>query len=225
MVEIKKTFQKKITLTITALTAILVLACFYLEIKFSRHGVLMLALVILGTGFDFSLSLIGDAIKSRKIVLLCTRISFSLLNFGVIFTAMSAAYVIKDFPGCDLSAAMISSRHVFLFLSIITGLFFLFTKYVPNEKAEDLYTLDKKDGFTLFAFIVRRIVLTCSLIMALIVVFEGMKTPFAFWSLMFGGLFIATVPLHILHKHILSMIVEFLTLAVLFYGTFMVVTA
>ena len=43
--EIKKTFQKKITLTITALTAILVLACFYLEIKFSRHGVLMLALV------------------------------------------------------------------------------------------------------------------------------------------------------------------------------------
>jgi len=41
------------------------------------------------------------------------------------------------------------------------------TKYVPNVKAEGLYTLDKKDGFTLFAFILRRVVLVCSLIMAL----------------------------------------------------------
>ena len=223
--EKKKTFGKKLTLVITLLTLLLALACFYLEIKYSRHGILMLALVILGTGFDFSLSIIGDYIKSTKIVLLCTKISFSLLNFGVVFTAMAAAYVVKDLPGCDLSAAMISFNHVFLLFSIVSGVFFLFTKYVPNKKAEGLYTLDRKDGFTLFAFIVRRIVLAGSLIMALIVVFEAVKTPFALWSVLFGGLFIATVPLHILHKHMLSMIVEFLTLAVLFYGTFLVVTA
>ena len=223
--ETKRTFEKKLTLVITLLTVLLALACFYLEIKYSRHGILMLALVILGTGFDFSLSIIGDYIKSTKVVLLCTKISFSLLNFGVVFTAMAAAYVVKDLTGCDLSAAMISFNHVFLILSVVSGVFFLFTKYVPNKKAEGLYTLDRKDGFTLFAFIVRRIVLACSMIMALIVVFEAIKTPFALWSLLFGGLFIVTVPLHILHKHMLSMIVEFLTLVVLFYGTFLVVTA
>ena len=119
----------------------------------------------------------------------------------------------------------ISFNHVFFLFSIVSGVFFLFTKYVPNIKAEGLYTLDRKDGFTLFAFIVRRIILAGSLIMAIIVVFEAVKTPFASWSLLFGSLFIATVPLHILHKHMLSMIVEFLTLAVLFYGTFLVITA
>ncbi len=222
--EIKMALQKKVVLLITVLTALLAFACFYLEIKFSRHGVLMLALVVLGTGFDFSLSIIGDVIKNKKIVLICTKISFSLLNFGVVFTALSAAYVVKDIPGCDLSSEMISYRHVFFLMSIVSGFFFLFTKYIPNEKAEGLYTLDRKDGFTLFAFVLRRIVLAASLVMALIVVFEGMKTSFAFWSLLFGGLFIATVPLHILHKHMSSMIVEFLTLVVLFYGTFVVVT-
>ncbi len=215
--------QKKVVFLITVLTVFLSFACFYLEIKFSRHGVLMLALVILGTGFDFSLSIIGDFIKSKRIILLCTKLSFCLLNFGVIFTALSAAYVIKDIAGCDLSSAMLSYRHVFFLVSILSGIFFLFTKYVPNVKAEGLYTLDKKDGFTLFAFILRRVVLVCSLIMALIVVFEGIKTPFAIWSFMFGGFFIATVPLHILHKHMLSMIAEFLTLLVLFCGTFVVV--
>ncbi len=223
--EAKKAFEKKLTLVITFLTILLALSCFYLEIKYRRHGILMLGLVTLGTGFDFSLSIIGDYIKSTKIVLLCTKISFSLLNFGVVFTAMAAAYVVKDLTGCDLSAAMISFNHVFFLFSIVSGVFFLFTKYVPNKKAEGLYTLDKKDGLTLFAFIVRRIVLAGSLIIALIVVFESIKTPFALWSLLFGSLFIATVPLHILHKHMLSMIVEFLTLAVLFYGTFLVVTA
>jgi len=223
--ETTTTFQKQLTLIITVLTFFLALASFYLEIKYSRHGVLMLAFVILGTGFDFLLPIIENYIKSRKAFLLCTKISFSLLNFGVVFTAMAAAYVVKDLTGCDLSLAMISFNHVFLLCSIVSGVFFLFTKYVPNKKAEGLYTLDRKDGFTLFAFIVRRIVLACSLIMALIVVFEAIKTPFALWSLLFGGLFIATVPLHILHKHMLSMIVEFLTLAVLFFGTFLVVTA
>ena len=221
----KKTFEKNLTLVITFLTVLLALACFYLEIKYRRHGILMLALVTLGTGFDFSLSIIGDYIKSSRIVLLCTKISFSLLNFGVVFTAMAAAYVVKDLAGCDLSAAMISFNHIFFLFSIVSGTLFLFTKYVPNKNVEGLYTLDRKDGFTLFAFIVRRIVLAGSLIMALIVVFEGVKTPFALWSLLFGGLFVATVPLHILHKHMLSMIVEFLTLAVLFYGTLLVITA
>lgn len=219
-----KPFQKQLTLIITVLTFFLALACFWLEIKFRQHGVLMLALVSLGTGFDFSLPIIENYIKNRKAFLLYTKISFSLLNFGVVFTAMAAAYVLKDLTGCDLSAAMISFNHLFLLFSIGSGVLFLFTKYVPNKNAEGLYTLDRKDGFTLFAFIVRRIVLACSLIMALIVVFEAIKTPFALWSVLFGGLFIATVPLHILHKHMLSMIVEFLTLAVLFYGTFLVVT-
>jgi len=220
----EKTFEKNLTLVITLSTVLLALACFYLEIKYRQHGVLMLALVILGTGFDFSLSIIGDYVKSTKAVLLCTKISFSLLNFGVVFTAMAAAYVVKDLSGCDLSASIISFNHIFLLFSITSGALFLFTKYVPNEKTEGLYTLDKKDGFTLFAFIVRRIVLAGALIMALIVVFEAIKTPFALWSVLFGGLFIATVPLHILHKHMLSMTVEFLTLAVLFFGTLLVVT-
>ena len=116
--ETTNNYQKKLTLGITILTGLLALACFYLAVKFKQHGVLMLGFVVLGTGFDFSLSIIGDTIKSKKIILLCTRISFTLLNFGVVFTAMSAAYVIKNLPGCELSAAMVSFNHVFLLFSI-----------------------------------------------------------------------------------------------------------
>lgn len=218
-------FEKKFTRIITVLTVFLGLACFYLEFRYRAHGVLMLALVTLGTAFDFSLSVAGDFIKSRKTILMLTRWSFSLLNFGVVFTAMSAAYVVKDLPGCRMSLAMVSLNHIFLLISMASGILFLFTRYVPNEKAEGLYTLDRSHGFTLFAFIVRRIILAGSLVMAMIVVFEALGTSYAVWSLLFGALFIATVPLHILHKHMLSMTAEFLTLVVLFCGTFFVLSA
>jgi len=90
---------------------------------------------------------------------------------------------------------------------------------------EGLYTLDRSHGFTRLAFILRRIILAGSLGMALIVVFEAVRTPYAGWAVLFGVLFIATVPLHILHKHMLSMTAEFLTLAVLFCGTFVMLVS
>ena len=153
----KASFQKKLTISIAALTVLLACACFWLDVKYKQHGILMLALVCLGTAFDFSLSIIGDYVKSTRVILLCTKISFSLLNFGVVFTAMAAAYVVREMSGCDLSLAITSFNHVFLLFSIVSGVLFLFTKYVPNKKAEGLFTLDRKDGFTLLAFIVRRI--------------------------------------------------------------------
>jgi len=214
-------FEKKFTWIIIVLTVLLGLACLYLDVRYRAHGVLMLALVTLGTAFDFSLSVVGDFVKSRKTVLLLTRWSFSLLNFGVVFTALSAAYVVRNLPGCRISQAMVSGNHVFLLVSVASGMLFLFTRYVPNEKVEGLYTLDRSHGFTRLAFILRRIILAGSLGMALIVVFEAVRTPYAGWAV----LFIATVPLHILHKHMLSMTAEFLTLAVLFCGTFVMLVS
>jgi hypothetical protein len=219
-VEIKQKFNNRVAFVLTLATVFLGIACILLEVKTGEHGVILLSLVILGTGLDFSLSIMGNYIKSSRIILFCTKSSFSLLNFGVVFTAMAAAYVIREYSGSSLSAEMVFNAHIFLAVSLLTGVLFFFAKY--RETGEDggaSYTLERKDRFTNFAFFVRRIILSCSLIMALIIVFEGLKTDFALWSLLFGGLFIATVPLHILHKHVLSMTVEFLTLLILFYGT------
>jgi len=55
-------------------------------------------------------------------------------------------------------------------------------------------------------------------VIAILAGIDGLRSGMAVWSALFCLLFIATVPLHILHKHVCSMAAEAVTLAVLFYG-------
>ncbi len=77
----------------------------------------------------------------------------------------------------------------------------------------------RRHPFTCRLFLAKRVVLVLSLVITLLVLFEGIKTELAMWSLHFAVLFIATVPLHILHKKTASMLAETATLVILLYGS------
>jgi hypothetical protein len=201
------------------LTFVLAGLALILEFKVKEPGVLLLAFVTIGTGIDFAGSLIDDYVTDKKSVLFYTKLRFSLLNFGILFTPLCAAYVLQYFPSAPISRALFSNFPLLLILSLVTGGLFMFARYVEDtEKGEKVYRLDRKDKFTKIAFIIRKTVLLCSLIIAIIAIAEGIGTEMALWSIMFGVVFIATIPLHILHKELPSMSAELATLVILLYG-------
>ncbi len=217
--------RKKIVVSLICLTFLLALAGFLLEIKVKADGVLLLSLVILGTGYDFLGAHLGTYTRNKKTLLFFTKTRFSLLNFGIIFTPLSAVFILNRLSAPAMSSTLVSYYGYLLVFSLITGALFLFTKYNLAEKDGVLtYKLDRNDRFTSVAFIIRRVVLLLSLVIALISIFEGLQSELAVWTLLYGGLFIATVPLHILHKELSSMAAEYATLVVLFYGAYMVYT-
>jgi hypothetical protein len=132
---------------------------------------------------------------------------------------ISAAFIISNFTTSRFCMLLASNYFPWLIFSLITGSLFLFTKYtLEEEEGVPTFKLDQGDRFTAIAFIIRRILLLSSLIITLLVILEGLKTAFAIWTILFGGLFILTIPLHIMQKHVSSMTVEFITLVILFYG-------
>ena len=52
----------------------------------------------------------------------------------------------------------------------------------------------------------------------IIAIVEVIRREMALWSIVFGALFSATIPLHILHKELHSMAAELANLAILLYG-------
>ena len=213
------TSDKSVIRLLTGLNCIVAGACLMLELKVKEPGVLLLAFVTIGTGIDFTGSLIGDYVKNEKLLLLYTKLRFSLLNFGILFTPLCAAYVLQYFPSASICRALFSQFPLLLILSLITGGLFMFSHYVKDDaKGETGYTLDRGDKFTKCAFIIRKVVLLCSLIIAIVVVVEGIKTEMALWSLLFGVVFVATVPLHIFYKQLSSMAAELATLVIILFG-------
>jgi hypothetical protein len=216
-------FRKLSALIITAATGVLTLAAFYLELRVSQAGAMVLALVILGTFIDFLGSYTGAFISQQARLLLFTKARFSLLNFGIIFTPMCAAFILAESPHAPLCSALVGDYPWLAVFSLATGSLFLFTKYAPAiDEGVATYRLDRDDPFTKRAFLIRRIILACSLVIAILVGVDGLRSGMAAWTVLFCLLFIATVPLHILHKHVCSMAVEAVTLAVLFYGAIQV---
>ena len=111
-------------------------------------------------------------------------------------------------------------KFISLLASLLFGLLFLFARYKTytlNGASE--YTLDKSHGYTKVIFIARRILLVVSLAVALLAVYDGLGTSLAWWFVLYGLLFVATIPLHIMHRPVASMLFEALTLLVLFYGS------
>jgi hypothetical protein len=107
-----------------------------------------------------------------------------------------------------------------LAVSLLFGSLFLLARYrmidVPGGLAVNL---DLSDRFTHIIFVVRRVALGLAVLLCVAVIVEGWSTSWTAWSLTFGLLFIATVPLHILHLQLISMVVETATLTVLLYGS------
>ncbi len=214
-----KGFRKLAALTVTAATGVLTLAAFYLAIKAGQAGAVVLALVILGTFIDFLGAYTGAFITKPARLLLFTKARFSLLNFGIIFTPMSAAFILTKSPNAPLCSAFVAHYPWLIVFSLATGVLFLFTSYVPaTDEGVATYRLDRDDPFTKRAFLIRRIVLACSLVIAILIGVDGLRSGMTVWTALFCLLFIATVPLHILHKHVCSMAAEAVTLVVLFYG-------
>jgi len=212
-------YRKHFQLIITASTGALTLASLYLALRAPRAGTILLALVIPGTLIDFLGSYTGSFITKKETLLLFTKLRYSLLNFGIIFTPMSGAFILAEGLHAPLSSAL-AARYAWLAaVSLATGALFLFTRYAPaDDEGTATYRLDRSDLFTGRAFLIRRILLSASLVIAILVLIDGLRCGMAAWAALFFGLFIATVPLHILHKHVCSMAAEAVTLFVLFYG-------
>ncbi len=192
---------------------------FFLSPGANDAGILLMACVSLGTGIDFLHGFLGKITNSTLILTLYARTRFSLLNFGIIFTPLCAAFILQrtgDAPGC---ARLAENYPWLLAISLLTGGLFLFARYRPDpDSSAQTYILDKSHSYTRTAFILRRVVLVLSLAIAIVVMAEGLQTELMLWCLLFGIVFIATVPLHILRRHLASMTAEVVTLAILFYG-------
>jgi len=212
-------YKRKAVNLLTLLTFVLAALDILLELKAKEPGVLLLALVTIGTGIDFAGLPFALFATDKKHLLLYTKLRFSLLNFGIIFTPLCAAFVLQHFPSASISRYLFANFPSLLVFSLVTGGLFMVARYVENfEEGVTIFKLDKRDRFTRIAFIIRKSVLFCSLIIAIIAVYEGVRTEMALWSILFGVVFIATIPLHILHKELLSMTAELATLALLLYG-------
>ena len=67
--------------------------------------------------------------------------------------------------------------------------------------------------------------LLASLVIAVIVVIDGWNTDWFWWSILFGSVFLASIPLHIMHKQIPSMLSEVATQAIAVYATWSIFVA
>jgi len=216
--------EQKLIYAMTLFTFALAGACFYYAVILSSAPFFLLACVTFGTGFDFLSHILGIIYAQKKRFLLWyAKINFSLLCFGIVFTPLSATFVIAKVAPSGLNSRLISQYPAMLLFSLLFGALFMIAKYAARPEQGALeYTLDKKDPYTYRIFLARRILLGMSLIIALIAVFEGVQTKMALWSILFAASFIATIPLHIRHKMLASIAAETLSLGLLFCGSWRV---
>ena len=103
--------------------------------------------------------------------------------------------------------------------SVAFGLLFVFARYKKvNVNGAVEYVLDTRHAYTKTIFMLRRILLAGALGIGLTVVADGLGTSWSTWALAFTGVFVASIPLHILHKQIPSMVSELATQVVAIYG-------
>jgi hypothetical protein len=188
---------------------------------------LLLGLVTLGMAYDFLSHILGIYVsKQTDFLRWYARINFWALCFGIPFTAFAGIFVIAEAAPDSLSARLASQYMPILIGSVAFGALFLFARYKQISIGGSLeFTLDKNHAYTRTIFIARRVLLLAALIISIIVMVDGWNTEWRLWSLVFGVSFIATVPLHIMHKQIPSMISELVTQAIAIYATWQVFVA
>lgn len=198
--------------------------CFTWYARTGESALLLLGWVTFGTAFDFFSHILGAHVAHRKSFLrLYARVNFAALCFGIPFTALAGSFVIAALAPDGFNAHLIAFWPQILFGSLAFGALFLVARYRRYEHGGAVgFTLDKQQRYTRAIFIARRAYLALALAVGIAVMVEGFGTPMAFWAAMFGISFIATVPLHIMHKHIPSMLSEAITLNILAHGSWLV---
>lgn len=217
-----KKFERGLIYSFTLLTFLLAFVCFAFAGRGHGPAFCLLGCLSFGTALDFLSSVLTMHMANRRGFLEAyARMNFSLLCFGIIFTPMAAVFVVGRYIPSGINGWLADHYLFLLIFSLLFGALFLFARYRPaSDNPESAFTLDRKHRYTKQIFIARRVLLALSLVLSLLVIIEGVKTPMALWSVFYFLCFAATVPLHILHKHLESMAAEWITLVILFYGTF-----
>ena len=187
-------------------------------------ALLLLGAVTFGTAFDFFSHVLGAWFPDRdRLLRVYARIDFAALCFGIPFTALAGSFVVAKIAPDGFNAWLITYWLPILVFSLVFGVLFLPARYSRFvHDGVTAFTLDKSHDYTRAIFIARRIWLAIALAVGISVMIEGFGTSMAFWAALFGLSFIATVPLHILHKHIPSMLSEAITLNILAHGSWLV---
>jgi len=202
-------------------TIALGLTALYMSFPGPNVAMLLLALVTLGTAYDFFSHIIGRGVtEPRPSLLLYAKFNFAALCFGIPFTSLAASFVVAEIVPDGISATLAGYWLELLIGSVLFGSLFFFAKYktfVMHGGIE--YTLDKSDRYTKIIFVTRRVLLAIAVVVSLVAVYEGLGSSMIWWTIAYAVLFVATIPLHIMHRPIASMLAEAATLLVLFYGT------
>ena len=198
--------------------------CFSWYAQVPQVAILLLALVTFGMSYDFLNHVLGALFPSaERFLLVYSKINFAALCFGIPFTAFAGTFVMGSLLPGSLSAALAENYLVILHASCAFGLLFLFARYKKIDVGGSAeFTLDKSHAYTRTIFIIRRVLLAASLVLALIVLWDAWATELRTWALLFVGIFVASIPLHILHKQIASMWSELLTQGLAMYATWLV---
>jgi hypothetical protein len=198
--------------------------CFWCYVRNPEVAWLLVGLVTFGMSFDFMNHVLGARIPERETLLRWyARLNFAALCFGIPFTAYAGSFVLAKATAAPLSTLLVDHWLQVLHGSVAFGLLFVFARYrEANVNGAVEYVLDRSHAYTKIIFTLRRILLAGALGIALTVVADGLGTPWSTWSLVFTGVFVASVPLHILHKQIPSMVSELLTQAIAVYGCWIV---
>ncbi|MCL4790863.1 MAG: hypothetical protein KJ040_02305 [Gammaproteobacteria bacterium] len=198
--------------------------CFWAHLRNPEVAWLLVGLVTFGMSFDFMNHVLGTRVPERKTLLKWyARLNFAALCFGIPFTAYAGSFVLAEATPAPLSTLLVGHWLPVLHGSVAFGLLFMFARYKEvNVNGAREYVLDTRHAYTKTIFTLRRILLAGALGIALTVVADGLGTPWSAWALAFTGVFVASIPLHILHKQIPSMVSELLTQAIAIYGCWVV---
>jgi len=206
---------------IAGVTTALFAVCLAAAVQSGAAALYLLAAVILGTAYDFGAAIAGArAPRADRSLVRYARLNFAALPFGIVFTPMAASFVIAELAPGGLNQQLAQSYPLLLAGALGFGALFLFAKYrrVDTGGATE-YVLDHGHRYTATIFMLRRVILGLSMLIAVIAVYEGFGTSHAVWSALFLAAFAASVPLHILHLRIPSMLSELATLVILAWGS------
>lgn len=211
----------------TLATFLLAGVCFAWYFETERVALLLLGWVTFGTAFDFLSHVLGRHLGRYETFLRWyARTNFAALCFGIPFTAMAGVFVIAEVVPTSISAGIVPYYLELLIGALLFGALFLFARYrLIDSTASVEFTLDKEHAYTRRIFIARRAFLGAALVLSIVAMVDGIGTDWAVWTTVFGVSFIATVPLHIMHRHLASMLFEAFTLFVLAYGSWKVFVA
>ena len=214
-------YRLKLCILLIAVTCVLTTWCAFLYLNNHHISILLFSLVCLGTGYDFWGTVSGKYVRHEKTLLFLARTRYFLVNFGILFTPYTLLFILSESQSQKILFSYWFANHYFCFLllSLFTGVPYLVSRYTTVKgNYYPVVVVDKTSQITQTAFILRRMMLLLSLVLALLAAIDGFLIETHLFAGVFIVLFIVCVPLHILKKNSLAMLVEVATLCIVFLG-------